>query len=196
MVAISLSTENLLEQNTDCYAYIVEKDFDTSVLYEATKSGCSNLIAIIEQRKFVGNLQETISVPFSHNGRIAYCIIVGTGDKSSKGINSTEKYRRALGQLIKEVRVCKSTSVAIALSVREETPFYCIEQAVITLQMAQYYFDDYMTEKKRKDNNLTQIVLVVDEKYKEDAERAITEGNIIAKAVNQARHWVDMHHRL
>ena len=65
------------------------------------------------------------------------------------------------------------------------------EQAVIALQMAQYHFNDYLTDKKIKENKLAEVILIADEQYEKDADQGIKEGNIVAKAVNQARHWVD-----
>ena len=76
MLTISLSTENLLSQKVDCYAYIVEKNFDVKKLSDATKV-CPDLAAVIKHRGFTGNLQEVISVPFSVEERLAFCIVVG-----------------------------------------------------------------------------------------------------------------------
>jgi leucyl aminopeptidase len=205
MLTISVSTENLLSQKVDCYAYIVEKNFDAAQLDEATKSACPDLAAIIKHRGFTGSLQEVVSVPCTieglpveasaKTGRIAFCIVVGMGDKSSKGVSAVERYRRALGQLVKEVRACKGKSLAfdcVPSLLSNVTHDYCAEQAVITLKTAQYHFDDYITEKSRKENSLTQVVFVTDAQHKEEVQRGITQGTIIGDAVNQARHWVDM----
>src|SRR5687768_12037448 len=100
MINISISTENLLSHNTDCYAYIVGKDFDIMSLNNISDV-CPDFEAIIRQRKFTGNLQEVLTVPFNIEGRIAFGIIVGMG-KESKSVSTIERYRRALGQLVKE----------------------------------------------------------------------------------------------
>lgn len=198
MFTISLSTENLLSQNVDCYAYIVEKNFDIAHISAAVKGTCPDFDAIfkavIKQREFTGSLQEVVTVPFSIEGRTAYCIIVGMGDKTVKGVTVVERYRRALGQLVKEVRACKGKSVAFDLVVKSlhSTHEYSAQQTVITLKTAQYYFDDYITEKSRKENSLTKAIIITDDQHKEEVQRAIADGNIIGDAVNQARHWVDM----
>ena len=198
MFTISLSTESLLSQNVDCYAYIVEKNFDVTQLNASIKGACPEIEAIfkatLKHRGFTGSLQEVVTIPFSVEGRIAFCIIVGMGDKEVKGVTAVERYRRALGQLAKEVRACKGKSVAFGLVTEplKVTHEYSAEQAVITLKTAQYHFDDYITEKSRKENSLTHIVIVVDAQHKQQVQRGIDDGIIIGDAVNQARHWVDM----
>jgi len=194
MFNISVSTENLLFQNVDCYAYVVEKNFDVVSLCASIKNICPDLELIIKHRNFTGSLQEAIMVPFCLQGRIAFCIVVGMGDTTVKGVTVVERYRRALGQLVKEVRACKGKSVAFkliteALAITQER---CAEQTVITLKMAQYHFDDYITEKARKENSLIEAIIVTDEQHKAEVTKGITEGIIIGDAVNQARHWVDM----
>lgn len=193
MVNISLSTKDLLLNNADCYAYIVEKDFDSAIISNSFKKACPDFAAIAQQRKFTGNLQEALTVPLNIDGRIAFGIVVGIG-KESKSVSTIERYRRALGQLVKEVRACKGTSVALYVVAKlgiDASAFYMAEQTVITLQMAQYHFNDYLTDKKIKENKLSEVIIVAPEQYEKDAERGMQQGNIIAKAVNQARHWVD-----
>jgi leucyl aminopeptidase len=192
MITVSHSTKDLLSQKADCYAYIVEKDFDVTHLSSMLKTVCLDVPAILRQRGFTGSSQEVISFPISVDGRIAFCIIVGRG-KKSKSVSEVELYRRALGQLIKEVAACKGTSLAVQLPshVADASHFYIAEQTVIALQKAQYHFDDYITEKKHKDKKLQTIVLVTDEKNEKEVERAIIQASVIAKAINQARHLID-----
>lgn len=194
MLTISVSTEDLLSQKVDCYAYIVEKNFDQKKLSEATKV-CPDFADIIKHRRFTGSLQEVVSVPFSHQGQLAFCIVVGMGDQNIKGVGVVECYRRAIGQLVKEVRACKGKSLAFHCDadllggIAHE---YAAEQATITLKLAEYHFDDYITEKSRKENNFAQVILVTESQHKENVQRGVDKGTIIADAVNQTRHWVDM----
>ena len=194
MFTISVSTEKLLSQNVDCYAYIVEKNFDVAQLSASIKTICPDLEAIIKHRGFTGGLQEVATVSCFVDGRVAFCIIVGMGDNKVKGVTVVERYRRALGQLVKEVRACKGKSVVFdlitePLNVSHE---YATEQTVITLTLAQYHFNDYITEKSRKENSLTNVIIVTDAEHKEEAERGLAHGIVIGDATNQARHWVDM----
>lgn len=194
MITISVSTDNLLSQNVDCYAHIVEKNFDASELNVVIKEVCPDLAAIIKHRGFTGNLQEVVSVPFTRDGRVVFCIVVGMGDEKTKGVGTIERYRRALGQLVKEVRACKGKSVALdcdPLLLDSTLYAYCAEQAAITFKLAQYHFNDYITEKSRKENSLTDVIIVTDERYEADVKRGVHNGIIIGNAVNQARHWVD-----
>ncbi|HSC24870.1 MAG TPA: leucyl aminopeptidase [Candidatus Babeliales bacterium] len=194
MLNISSSTQNLLSQKVDCYAYIVEKDFDVSQLVNLAKNHCSNLAAVIKHCQFTGNLQEVLSIPYSTEGRIVHCIIVGIGSKELKGINIVERYRRALGQLVKEVRICKGTSIAFdcnIASLLNVSHRYLAEQITIAFNMAQYSFDDYITDKKIKKSVLRNVIIVIDEQNNSEVQQGIADGMIIGNAVNQARHWVD-----
>jgi len=193
MVTVSLSTKDLLSQKVDCYAYIVEKDGDITPISNALKNISPDFAAILKQRKFVGNVQEVATIPLIIEGRVAFCIVVGMG-KESKSVSAIERYRRALGQLIKEANACKARSIALHVLAKlgmGASALYMAEQTTITVHMAQYHFDDYLTEKKSKEERLAEIILVADAQYEKEAERGIKEGAIIAKAVNQARHWVD-----
>lgn len=195
MVTITLSTHDLLSQKVDCYASIVEKNFDAAQLPATVKSACPDLAAIIKQRKFVGSLEQSIAVPFSHDGKIAFLIIVGMGDNSSKGVDVVERYRRALGTVVKEARSCKAASLAIGLTSAQAckvTDRYLAEQTVIVLKKAQYHFDEYITEKSRKEGEITEIVLVTTAQTQDEVKRGIADGTVIGDAINQARHWVDM----
>lgn len=193
MMNFSLSTKDLLSHKADCYAYIIEKDGDISAISAELSKACPDFEAIAKQRKFTGSIQESITVPLNVDGRIAFGIIVGMG-KASKSVSAIECYRRALGQLVKEVRACKGTSVALHVVAKlgiGASAFYMAEQTVIAMEKAQYHFDDYLTDKKTKENKLTEIILVAPTEHEKEAERGIEQGAIIARAINQARHWVD-----
>lgn len=190
---ISLSTKDFLSHKADCYAYIVEKDGDMSSMSAELGKACPDFAAIVKQRKFTGSIQEAITIPLNIDGRISFGIVVGMG-KASKSVSAIECYRRALGQLVKEVRACKGASVVLQVVAKlgiGASAFYMAEQTVIALQKAHYHFDDYLTDKKSKENKLTDVILVADEQYQKEAESGIKAGNIIAKAINQARHWID-----
>jgi leucyl aminopeptidase len=195
MFTVSLSTKDILSHKVDCYGYIVEKDFKASRLDDVVKNVCPDLLSIIKKRKFVGKALETLSIPMIVDGKVAYCILVGCGGQdATSDISSIEQYRRALGQLVKEVHACGGESVALEVSsvpVSRVTKEYFAEQTVIALQTAHYHFDEYITEKSRKKNKLD-VTIVVDAKSKKEVEAAVSQGMVIGNAVNQARHWVDM----
>lgn len=193
MLNITISTKDMFANNVDCYAYIVEKNFKTSAIAEAIKF-CPDLSAVIKQREFTGAALDSMVVPFMNNKKLAYCCLVGLGQAESKGgVSIIERYRRAVGQLIKTISTYNVTSVALALTAPSKTISleYLIEQAAITCDLAHYHFDDFITEKSRKRNSLD-VTFVVDVKHKKIAQDWITQGSIISSAVNQARHWIDM----
>ena len=168
MFNISVSTTNMLANNVDCYAYIVEKNFETTVIAEEIKKACPELLSVIKQKKFVGAALESIIVPFVNNNKLVYCCLIGLGEAESKsGIRVIERYRRAVGQLVKVVSGAGCTSVALELisPSKDISLEYLAEQVAIICNVAQYHFNDFITEKSRKTENID-VTLVVDEKNK------------------------------
>ena len=53
MFNISLSTKNIITHTVDCYAYIVEKNFKTSVIDDELKKNCPDLLSVVKQKKFI-----------------------------------------------------------------------------------------------------------------------------------------------
>src|SRR5438552_2981308 len=193
MLSISVSTKKMLDNNVDCYTYIVATDFKSSAIADDIKKACPDLLAVIKQKKFTGSALETIAIPFMHNNKLVYCILVGMGEAESKGgVNIIERYRRALGQLVKTVSACHATSVALELvsPSKKISLEYLAQQAAIMCDIAHYHFDDFITEKSKKTKDI-EVTFVVETKHKKLIADAINKGSIIGKAVNQARHWID-----
>jgi len=196
MFSLSLATRPLLENVVDCYAYIVEKDCNVIEVARTLQALYPDLEALIKKNDFTGDQSQVISFPCVHNGRVISIILVGYGSiqNSSHTISAIERYRRAIGKIVKEVRSLNSNSVAVEIRTPLETgntPYYYAEQATIAFHKAYYHFDDYITEKKRKKNRL-EVILVAQENNKNEVERGIVDGTIIGTAINQARHWIDM----
>src|SRR5579872_3751988 len=144
MLNTIVSTKKMFDNAVDCYAYIVEKNFKTSAIADAIKI-CPDLQAVIKQRNFIGAALETIVVPFTSSNKLAYCCLIGFGEaKSNGGVSAIERYRRAVGQLIKTVSAHNVKLVAVELvSPSKKISFeYLIEQTAITADIAHYHFDD------------------------------------------------------
>ena len=194
MIKVFWGADDLLSQKVDCFAHIVKKGFDVSVIASVLKDVCPDFEAIVAQRTFTGSLQESLSIPAKVDGKIVSIMLIGLGLQDSKSVSPIECYRRAIGQLIKEAYASKASSLALDLSsdlVVGSSLSYLAEQATIISHVAQYHFDDYLTDKKIKENKLQELILIGDTTNQEEIERGIAEGMIIAQAVNQARHWVD-----
>jgi leucyl aminopeptidase len=194
MFSLSLSTKPLLENVVDCYAYLIEKDSNISEITHPLRELYPDLEILLKKNDFTGDHSQVMSFPCMHNGRVIYIIIVGYGGvKNSCYTTPTiERYRRAIGHIVKEVRSLNSNSVAVEICIPSEDDNckYYAEQATIAFHKAHYHFDDYITEKKRKKNRLD-VTLVAQENTNE-IQQAITDGIIIGTAINQARHWIDM----
>ena len=67
---------------------------------------------------------------------------------------------------------------------------YLVEQTILIAAMAQYHFDEFITNPERKTLQDLQLELITS--IAGDFSKAIAQGQALGKAVNQARHWVDL----
>ncbi len=194
MVSISLGTSSLLDTQATAKAIIVEKNFDVSSLNYLNKTFPA-LSDLIKARHFSGNLLSTLVIPYANKSKASYLILIGAGKKDKLGSIDVESYRRVIGKLVRVVEELKVTSLAFELPSKQllNAPIgFIAGQTAMMLHIADYHFDEYITDKERKTNFERDITLLVDQSDKKDAQEGIKKGEIIATSVNKARHWVDL----
>ena len=194
MVSISLGTSSLLDASATAKAIILEKNFDSSSLKYLTKTFPA-LYDLIKERHFSGNLLTSIVIPYSDKSKISYLILIGAGKKNKLGSIEVESYRRVIGKLIRIIEELKVTSCALELPSAQllNAPIgFVAGQTALMAQVAAYHFDEYITDPERKTNVERELILLVDQSDKKEAQEGIKKGQIIATSVNKARHWVDL----
>jgi leucyl aminopeptidase len=196
MIKFSLTNEKLFEQKADCYLFFFEEDFKFSKEFEnQSKKIFPNLPELMKQQKFTGKYGNTLVVPAVINNHVSQCIFLGLGKpKDKKGI-AIENYRRALGQGVKQASLLKEKTIAFELpsyKLFNVSPTYLMEQTAIIIHMADYHFNDFLSDSDRKPSDITKVVIVSDAKDKKVLQKAIEEGEIIGQAVNSTRHWIDL----
>jgi leucyl aminopeptidase len=195
MIKISLTHEKLMQQKAQCFVFFLEEDFKFSKhLQDISKQIFPQLKELMEQQKFTGKLTSSLTVPALVNGHIAHCIFMGIGSTPHKKIN-VENFRRAMGQSIKLAVALKIPKVAFELPAAshfEVEESYLLEQAAIIINMAAYHFDDFLTDKEKKGTDIKDVIICTDIKNIKKYEEVLKEGHIIGKAVNDARHWIDL----
>lgn len=194
MIAKTISDKKLFDQSVDCYGIFVDESQIKTVGSLLDETCFSSATALLKKRNFSGKALESLLIPvsFGKKNTIAHVILVGLGKKESATI---ENYRRAVGKMVRAASDIKAES--LALSIGSEKFFgvsfdYLVQQTAIIAEVAAYHFNDYITDTSRKQNSLQSIVLCVEPKQKKDAQAALDHANIIAKAINTARHWIDM----
>lgn len=196
MITLTTSKKSLLTHKTTCFAIMLEQGFSYSdELHDLTKAVFPECKDLLKQREFTGALSSSIVIPFTHFNKVAYFILVGVGKANEKGIISLENYRRALGKIVRIVEDLKATSVTIQLP--SPKGFNCsahelAHQTASTVAIAEYHFDTFITDKTRKVPNDIAVTIAYGSLSDQAIEEGVNQGTIIADAVNQARHWIDM----
>lgn len=190
MITYSVSTKFLMEHAADAYVVCVEQDAVFSKeLKKIAADYFPGLELLAAKRKFTGALMTSLVTQIHRNNEPCYIILLGLGKKSDK---KAENYRRALGHLIRVAEQYEIKSMVI--DVPTATHFGIDAQQLgqetgTIVPMATYYFDEYLTEKKQKEFDIT---LVVAPKDKAEFKKGLDAGTIIGTSVNQARHWIDL----
>lgn len=194
MIMLSLSTVSLHETKAKAKAVILESGFDKKKL-QSLKQEIPSLEAFVKERSFNGDLLTSLIIPYTRDDMPAYLILIGIG-KSKNNILDIEHYRRVIGKLVRLMEEFKISSLALELPNAQnfEVPIsYLAGQTALMAHIADYHFDEYITQTERKTSTTQrQIILVVNSEEKKEAQEGIKKGEIIATSVNKARHWIDL----
>lgn len=194
MVNIAVSTKDFLKHEASGYALIVEKGAVKGVVcdLEALFPGLEEYCA---KRSFEGKAQQIVVFPVVHKGMVRYAILVGIGERMEHKPIAVETYRRAIGSLIKEAGALKIDELVFKLpdvSLFNEDVAYIAGQTAIIAQMANYHFTEFITDEARARQQDITFTIVVAESDKDAANEGVSFGQVCARGVNAARHWVDL----
>ena len=184
----------MLDAKATGKAVILEHNFDQGSLSEY-KTVFPALSDIIKERKFTGNLCSSVIIPYTSKSKASYLILIGIGKKDSSKKIDSESYRRVIGKLMRIMEEFKITSLAVDLPSTKlfDAPISFIAgQAALMAHIASYHFDEFITDPERKVIEDREIIFLVSEADKKEAQAGIKKGEIIANSVNKARHWIDL----
>lgn len=197
MIIITPTTKHLLDQEVDCLVFFVEQDFIFSKeLNECADCFFPGLKQLMKDRNFTGKALSNLLVPVSLEDGITNLLFIGLGKpaRGKKNIN-IETFRRALGAVIRIAETSKYATLAFKAPTQTlfgVTTEYLAKQISIAARMAAYQFDQFISDEKSKLPHDFDISLVVSAKDKTAVNRGIKEGEVVAEAVNEARHWIDL----
>lgn len=153
------------------------------------------LLTHFESVGFSGQLGKSVIVPVSVDNALITLMFVGLG-KARNSCIDIEHLRRATGTLMKLLHartIYDGIVVYIpAPSLFAQQAWYVIEQYVIAACLANYKFDDFITDKEKHGPENSNIFIIARDYDKQEIDRGIQQGLIIAQGVNQTRHWIDM----
>ena len=146
---------------------------------------------LAEQRGFTGAKKQTLNLSVVIDNKPASIILVGTG-KPDSSIDAREFYRRAIGTIVRQAQSMKAVSLALQMpdvATLGYTKEELVQETIIALTLASYNFDDFITKDPiERIADLVEVTLC----GIEVAESVIEKAYMIARAVNKARHWIDM----
>lgn len=196
MMKIQVTDKKILDQKSDCFAFLMPQGGATPPeLKAAEKQFELPIFRYLFEHKFDGKLLETFALPVLYKDKMRHVIIVGLGKPGADKKIAMESYRRAVAHLYKQVAAHKAASCALSIpSARlfDGDAQDLGQQTAVAIQMAAYQFDEFITEKARKAKHVDQITLCVSSKEKTAFAHGVKDGDIIATAVNKARRWINL----
>lgn len=197
MITLELTSKKVTDQKTHCFSFLLTENYSQSSDLKACEKKIGiNIVSYLKKQDFTGKALQLFSMPIVTKKDELYQIVaIGLGKSDKKKGICIEIYRRALASLYRKVASLKQESFALAVPSARLFKLSAQEfgqQTAIALDMAAYHFTDYLTEEDRKETEIFDIFLCVDSKEKTAFSKGIKAGQIIAQAVNKARHWVDL----
>jgi leucyl aminopeptidase len=194
MIKLVTSTASLFSHKVPAYAWFVEQDFANNAQVGEFSNYYPEFKALCDMRSFTGKTGSSLSIPFVHEGKPAYVLILGLGKKDSKKLIDIEAYRRMVGRMVRMAEELKISSLAVQLpdhALFDVSVEYLAEQTTTIVHMAHYHFDAFITDKERKIAKDLAVTLVGASADHEEVKKGVARGEIMATAVNKARYWID-----
>ena len=149
---------------------------------------------LLKARDFKGKKSQVFTFSFEHAQEVAVIICVGLGKKQDKKI-SIESYSQAVARAIRASESLKLEKIALLVPGEKDTGLELhelVQKAVINIHRASYAFDTFVTDTHAKIVRVQQVIVVIGTKDKKVAQNALELGEIIGKAINSTRLWVDL----
>ncbi len=182
---------------TENYRSLILFSFDDlksdSMMQHVATAFEPHLELLMAQAKFTGKNSAMFVHNAMVNGQVKIIVIMGLGSHASGPI-AIETYRRAVGKAIKYIQSKKIASATLLIPEAQffaATPELLMQETVITAAMAEYHFDEFITNPERKITHEFSLELV-SQGSTSDTSAVLERGRIIGEAVNQARHWIDL----
>jgi leucyl aminopeptidase len=178
---------------TRAYGFIVSEE---NVLANAQDALAwyPHLSEVMAARGFTGKSGQVFVVPTMVNTQERELLFVGIGS-GKQGNLPVERYRRAVGTLIRHAAALKVSSLTIVIphaALFGISEADLLTQTIVTARMAAFHFTLFLSEKET-DRDLKELVLAGEALGAvHDNDAIIRNAIIVADAVNKAREWIDM----
>lgn len=194
---------SIMQQKVRCRALIVEENFDYLAIQQIIGNAYEQLPTIIKNEQFTGKFMSYIFVPLVEQDEVVYLLLIGVGKPSEKTFLEAnvdkhyipmEKYRRIIGKIVRLAEEHNWKTVAIQMPKAHlfgVSDDYFAQQSAEIAKIAMYTFDTYLTDPSRH-RKVTEVTFIANNHDKKLIEKGMKEGIEVAKAVNLARHWIDL----
>lgn len=193
MLITKVSTSPALSHKASSVVFFAHTAEQASAL-EVTKQ-FPEVGAVLAQKEFKGAVGSVVTVPVMSDNALCYVMVVGAGAMDVPQVRRLEHYRRAVGAAVRAALSNRCSSLVLTLpeaTKLEITTATLAEQTVSTAYLASYHFNDFITDESRKEPEVLTLTLVVAQAVEAEAQEGVKRGESIGKAVNKARHWVDL----
>jgi len=195
MVSVKIVGSSVDAVHTDCYAFILPKKFTLSPAIKSfARAWCPDFEQLVRGEGFEGQKGQVRSFPVvTEEGTLIHVICAGVGEAAGRGVLDVERYRGAVGRIVKRAEELKCASVALALPAARlfgATSDCLVREAAMVSNLAVYRLNDYLSDKKKA--MLKEVVLIADAKDAAKARKAVAVGTSMADAMNRARYWIDL----
>ncbi len=196
MITFTITQKSVEKNTARAKIFFIESEkFTTKQIANIANTYMPNLPDVFEQQEFTGQVGKVVAIPISHEGKYITLYFVGLGDKQKKKTIQIENYRRALGAVTKAIQKNKERSSCFEVpnpKMFNVSWHDMAKETAIIARMALYHFDEYITDEKQRLFDDIHMELSVVANHKRSVQKGIDEGAIIAQAVNQTRHWIDL----
>jgi len=196
MIEIKLTDKKFWDNKVEGYVFLLKEGLEYLVdnvdFVTVEKDFYSHLRETLNKHKFKGKLGDTFVLTATKNDKLIQFVFVGVGKLEGKWNIELENLRRAVGNVVKQLKKLEIKKAVIA--VPDEKPFGLIKtrltrQMIITAFMADYEFEKYKSEKKSSEWN-GELTFVVDNK--KEFTSIFKEAKIVGQATNLARYYSDL----
>jgi len=203
-ITFDVTTQNIAYADVECLVFYLPKNFVfTPELQLVADLYFPQLQSYMEDNGFIGEANTYLFIPTAgancDQTRVTRLLFLGLGEPTC-GYGMTrcidiEQFRQATGNLIRVAQTNAFSNIAISLpsALLFGTTAFCLaKQLSITLYMAIYQFDQFITDETRKLNHIFEILVGTTVSDVNAVSQALPIGAYVGSAVNLARYWTDL----
>lgn len=194
---ISVTSRSIVDAQSEGYIFFVPEGIkidQNKALARLAGTVAPHLSDLCKAYSFSGSSLSTFSLPLVVGTQRAHIILVGVGSKEGSYI-PVERYRRAVGKAIRIAQQYKLKTISVQVPDAQSlklTNERLGQETVCTIAMTDYAFDEFITDKKRKAHRIDAVTLCASSAAAAGLKKGAARGKLIGKAVNTARHWVNL----